>query len=111
MFNILLYTTELTTGAYILKCTLPATTQGDAIDIIKRPYSYMTIRTTKDYIEKLVVLDSYNDVIFGIDTNARVYYNNINSLQYKTLYTYCESVIRQLLRFNYHEDTNNLIAW
>lgn len=108
MFKILLYTQDPASNTYILKCSVPVNTQGDAIDVIKRPYSYMTIRTTKDFIDRLVVLDSDTDVIFGIDTNSRVYYNNINSLEYKTLYTYCESVIRQLRKYNYTTDT---IEW
>ena len=108
MFNILLYTQDTSSGAYVLKCSVPVNTQGDAIDVIKRPYSYMTRRTTKDYIDRLVVLDNDTDIIFAIDTVERVYYNNINSLVHKTLYTYCESVIRQLRKYNY---TSNIIEW
>ena len=111
MFKILAYTQDLESKAYILKCTLPATTQRDAIDIIKRPYSYMVRATTKDYIDRLVVLDSDSDVIFGIDTDSKLYYNSINSLEYKTLHDYCETVIRQLRRYNYHEDIDNEIEW
>ena len=103
MFNILMYTQYAPLDAYILKCSVPVNTQRDAIDVIKRPYSYMARRTTKDHIDGLVVLDSDLDIIFGIDTIQRVYYNNINSLEHKTLYTYCESVIRQLRKYNYTE--------
>lgn len=108
MFKILLYTQDTASGAYVLNCSVPVNTQSDAIDVIKRPYSYMARRTTKDYIDRLVVLDNDTDVIFAIDTVDRVYYNNINSLVHKTLYTYCESVIRQLLKYNY---TSTTIEW
>ena len=111
MFKILMYTEDLASGVYILKCSVPVNTQRDAIDVIKRPYSYMSVRTTRDYIDRLVVLDSDSDVIFGIDTDSKLYYNSINSLEYKTLHDYCETVIRQLLRYNYHEDIDNEIEW
>lgn len=110
MFKILMYTEDLASGVYILKCSVPVNTQRDAIDVIKRPYSYMSVRTTKDYIDRLVVLDSDNRVIFAIDTDTKFYYNSINPLDYKTLHDYCETVIRQLRRYNYQED-KDLIEW
>lgn len=109
LFRILLYTMDNITNSYILKCTLPVTTSNDAIDIIKRPYSYMARATTKEYIARLVLQDFNGDIILAIDTEQRIYYNNIDGTKHKTLYDYSKTLIKNLLRCNYREDNN--IEW
>ena len=106
--NILLYTYDNESESFILKCTVPCNNQEDTIDCIKRPYSYLVRRAFKEPIAKLVVTDFTGDIIFGIDTVNKYYYNNINPSKYTTLYSYAIDVIKVLNPICY---TENIIEW
>ena len=106
--NILIYTYDYESESFILKCTVPCNNQEDTIDCIKRPYSYLVRRAYKEPIGKLVVTDFTGDVIFGIDTIHKYYYNSINPSKYVTLHSYAIDVIKVLKPLGYIE---YLIEW
>ena len=104
MFNFLIYTKNLETDSYLLKCSIPLKTQSAVIDALKRPYHYMSQYCTRDYIDGIVLTDSAGDVILGLDLEARTYLNAIDGLKYKTLHDYVDGLIKQLLKILYYKE-------
>lgn len=101
--KVLLYTYDYQSKSYILKCTVPLNNQEDTIDCIKRPYSYMVRRTNKEFIGRLVVEDFTGEIILGIDTISKYYYNNINSAKYTQLYNFVKREFYVLNNIGYIE--------
>lgn len=98
-----IYVTDDVTKVTLCRNYLSLNTQKGVIDVIDKPYKYISFTFNTEFLTAIRLYNDNNELIFGVDTIERSYYNAIPT-RLKTLADFCTNLCKGLHKSNFTDN-------